>query len=44
MIQQNDIYHVLTSSSTPTPNDQKVTVIYPATQKHLDKVLIQLLV
>ncbi|TIB74097.1 hypothetical protein E3Q23_02761 [Wallemia mellicola] len=37
MIQQNDIYHVLTSSSTPTPNDQKVTVIYPATQKHLDK-------
>lgn len=40
LIQQNDIYHVLLSDShrrNDKLDNQKVTIIYPATQKHVDK-------
>ena len=42
LIQQNDVYHVLLSDGyedgDKAAESQKTTVIYPATQKHVDKV------
>lgn len=44
LIQQNDVYHVLLSDSykegDKPADDQKITIIYPATQKHVDKVCL----